>query len=207
MSTFLCHSIYIGKKPNISITDLELISIITVKEFGNFPDKFVRKTLLNFSMLLWSFYQDLPDIMDFPKGLVVATGEDWKRARQILSPTFSSFKLKAVCISMHALHTIHDYPSFMKMTPHVIQSVDSLVEVFQQCANEGKSTEIKRSKPSCMRHLGGNICGSSVRPNKFPVSHQRRATCTHFNGSVGVGVVVCKYTLQWVCGCWGGVCL
>ena len=47
-----------------------------------------------------SLLQRLPNIFGWkrntPRGLAQAKGETWKKARQILSPTFSAAKMKAV---------------------------------------------------------------------------------------------------------------
>lgn len=80
-----------------------------------------------------------------PNGLLELTGEDWKRARQILSPTFSPFKMKAVSALSMTVAT-HNYiaVSAMKMTALIERNVESLVEVFKECASKEQSTEVFR---------------------------------------------------------------
>lgn len=64
---------------------------------------------------LSSSQQALPDFVfkaiDMPPGLFLDSGQQWKRARQILSPAFSVMKLKMVRI-IKPLLALHDYENF-----------------------------------------------------------------------------------------------
>ena len=70
---------YVGTKPVLVTEDLEVIKSITIKNF----DSFINRPYL-------------PQLMRKKKtrGLVMLCDEDWRRVRHILTPTFSSKKLK-----------------------------------------------------------------------------------------------------------------
>ena len=74
--TFIC---YFGIKPEIITEDLEIIKSIMVKNFDNFINR-----------------SNVPPLLRKEKvrGLLFSRDEAWRRVRRILTPTFSSKKLK-----------------------------------------------------------------------------------------------------------------
>ncbi|CAG2107875.1 unnamed protein product [Medioppia subpectinata] len=72
------YGIYNGSKPTLIVGQPDLIKTILVKDFHNFTDRMVLKTK--------------HPILD--KHLVNARGDDWKRIRAVVSPTFSSGKIR-----------------------------------------------------------------------------------------------------------------
>ena len=78
---------YNGQRPTIVTVDPEFIKQVTVKQFENFTDTF-----------------DLPPgIPDNQKTLDLAMGDDWRALRKILSPTFTTGKLKGMLEPMDEL--------------------------------------------------------------------------------------------------------
>ena len=71
---------YNGQRPTIVTYDPEFIKEVTVKQFDNFSDTF-----------------DLPpSVPDNQITLSLATGDKWRALRKILSPTFTTGKLKGM---------------------------------------------------------------------------------------------------------------
>ena len=70
---------YVGTKPVLVTEDLEIIKSITIKNFESFINR-----------------PYFPQLMrkNKERGLVLLRDEDWRRVRRILTPTFSSKKLK-----------------------------------------------------------------------------------------------------------------
>ena len=91
---------YNGTRPTLTIGDPEIVKVILVKDFHVFtdkePDRFIHPII--------------------SKSLVLANGDDWKRLRSIVSPTFSSGKMK-------------------KMYPLVKEGVDELVDYLDALIN------------------------------------------------------------------------
>ena len=78
---------YNGQRPTIVTVDPEFIKEVTVKQFDNFSDTF-----------------DLPpSVPDNQKTLSLATGDEWRALRKILSPTFTTGKLKGMLEPMDEL--------------------------------------------------------------------------------------------------------
>ncbi|BFZ10434.1 hypothetical protein BsWGS_13473 [Bradybaena similaris] len=73
--------IYFFRVPVLIVTDPEILKHVFVKDFSNFSDRF----LLGDGKLQQRIIK---------KGVFFADGADWKRIRRIMSPTFSSGKLK-----------------------------------------------------------------------------------------------------------------
>lgn len=71
---------YNGRIPILAVSDADLLSRICVKDFHHFADRFPWAAKFNDKF--------------FNKFLTSLTGEDWKRVRCIITPTFSSRKLK-----------------------------------------------------------------------------------------------------------------
>ncbi|KAL8597011.1 hypothetical protein ACOMHN_050110 [Nucella lapillus] len=74
------YGLYLGREPMIVIGDIEILKSVLVKDFAHFSDRaiFARSAQARVS----------------EKMLVSATGADWKRIRSIVTPTFSTSKLK-----------------------------------------------------------------------------------------------------------------
>ncbi|CAG2169564.1 unnamed protein product [Oppiella nova] len=70
---------YLGKTPVLNISDPELIKQIMVKDFHLFPNR-------------TNFGRSSDAILS--RTLVQLTGDDWKRVRSIVTPTFTSGKMK-----------------------------------------------------------------------------------------------------------------
>lgn len=77
---------YIGTRPQIAINDVELLSIIQVKEF----DSFHRRAFIQVEGDIFCDPTYEVSIIDEPVSL-----QRWKQQRSILTPSFSSAKLKA----------------------------------------------------------------------------------------------------------------
>ena len=77
---------YIGafdfNRPVIVLRDLELIKNVTIKNFDNFPDHV-------------GFFDENSDPL-FGSNLFNMTGDRWKEARNLLSPAFTSSKMKGM---------------------------------------------------------------------------------------------------------------
>ena len=93
----------------IITTDLELIKLVTVKDSEYFINRpvsclhyyfilTVNQYNILYIYIIYNMY--LQEMINFSKkgerNLFVARDEEWKIARQTLSPSFSSLKLKAV---------------------------------------------------------------------------------------------------------------
>ncbi|KAK7504878.1 hypothetical protein BaRGS_00003906 [Batillaria attramentaria] len=74
--------IYQGVRPQLVVTDLDLLREIMVKNFSNFVDRHFIPGLR-------------PPVVD--KGVFFARGTTWKRIRNMMTPTFSTSKLKLMC--------------------------------------------------------------------------------------------------------------
>ena len=72
------YKMYLGRSPIITVADPEMLKHILVKDFHKFKNR--------------------PDVMrrnaPMDKGLFDARDEAWRKVRSILTPTFSSLKLK-----------------------------------------------------------------------------------------------------------------
>lgn len=90
--------------------------------------------------------QKPPDMVEKkyrPVGLILERGETWKTARRTLSPTFSTFKIKAVSNLINVcLSNTCDHITLTQMTPIVKTSADTLVEVIHKHANADQSFDI-----------------------------------------------------------------
>ena len=75
-TTFIC---YFGIKPVIVTEDLEILKSIMVKKFDNFINRSYNPPLLRKEKV---------------RGLLFSRDETWRRVRRILTPTFSSKKLR-----------------------------------------------------------------------------------------------------------------
>ncbi|XP_025113229.1 cytochrome P450 3A24-like [Pomacea canaliculata] len=71
--------IYVGRRPMLVTTDLDILKEVLVKYFNIFTDRFEK-------------FEIFPD--EIRAMLSVAGGEQWERIRHLLTPTFSTGKLK-----------------------------------------------------------------------------------------------------------------
>ncbi|XP_074613329.1 cytochrome P450 3A8-like [Acropora palmata] len=96
-----------GSTPTLVVADLEMVKQVYVKDFHSFRD---RPVLLKF-----------PDPLD--KMLTVAQGDEWKRIRSTLTPTFSAHKMK-------------------QMVPLMNSACDMLMKKFDEISCKGESFDI-----------------------------------------------------------------
>lgn len=100
---------YLGSKFTIVVTDVDMMKEIFVKKFDNFVDRgsfavsffsffsVCRTTCIIFlACLLQTFVLLMEEANGYPRGLFSSTGDIWKVSRHILSPAFSTQKLKQV---------------------------------------------------------------------------------------------------------------
>ena len=101
---------YIGARFNVLVADPDLAKLIQVKDFQYFTDRIPHTKYLQPS---WK-----------SNGAIInARGEKWKQIRAILTPTFSSAKLKA-------------------MTPIVDETVNSFLRIIEEKAISGQEFDI-----------------------------------------------------------------
>ena len=96
------YKMYLGRDPIIVVSDVEMLQQILVTDFEKFrnrPEFISGNAPLN-------------------KGLFGARDNDWKRARSILTPTFSASKLKEI-------------------VPIIEEAIEILLPKFEQFAKEG----------------------------------------------------------------------
>ena len=94
---------YMGRDAIVAVADPEILKHILVKDFHKFRNR-------------PEFIAGRPPVN---KGLFGARDDDWKRVRSILTPTFSSLKLKEIM-------------------PIIQEAADILVSKFENFAKEGK---------------------------------------------------------------------
>ena len=98
---------YLGSIPVYVVTDSDMLKQILVKQFDNFTDRFpVSKSSLLLSWfvlkLLILFQLDKFESMmialngGLPLDLLLLPGDEWKKSRRLVSPTFSSKSLRLV---------------------------------------------------------------------------------------------------------------
>ena len=102
------YKMYLGRDPIITVADPEILKHILVKDF----DKFRNRP---------EFIAGNPPL---DKGLFGARDDSWKRIRSIVTPTFSSLKLKEI-------------------VPIIQEAVDALMEKFENFAKNGKGKMLK----------------------------------------------------------------
>ncbi|EDV24432.1 uncharacterized protein TRIADDRAFT_25960 [Trichoplax adhaerens] len=96
--------------PTILIGEPDLLKSVCVKDFSNFSDR----------------YPLVDGIEPFDKTLLELKGTDWKRVRNILLPTFSASKLKAIM-------------------PFIDRAGDRLVATILKADEEGQSIDLWRT--------------------------------------------------------------
>ncbi|XP_005103001.1 cytochrome P450 3A24 [Aplysia californica] len=103
-----CYGYYDTRTPVLVVRDLDMLKDIFVKHFNSFND---RRTL---------FEQEPP----LDKQLLSLKGEDWKRVRNVVSPTFTSGKIK-------------------RMTPLVERNLKVLLDIVKAKQEGGEEVELK----------------------------------------------------------------
>lgn len=99
-----------GYRPVLLVADLELLKMVEIKDFQDFIDR---------GLLFQSKRPPSPD----NKSLIQLTGKRWKEVRSVLTPSFTTNKLRM-------------------MSPGVLTAVDELVEMIDDLAKTGKEFEI-----------------------------------------------------------------
>lgn len=80
---------------------MELLKLITVKDFEHFMDRPVSDIRgWDYQPVLVQAHPGMLEKKYQPGGLLFGEGEAWRTARHILSPTFSSFKMRTVCVKL-----------------------------------------------------------------------------------------------------------
>lgn len=102
---------WFGNSPMITVTDPEVLKHVLVKEFSNFHDRPRR-----------NYQMTQPPIN---KGLFFNHGDHWKRIRTIITPTFSTGKLKG-------------------MNPDINRYSENLADKMEKLAKSKEKVEIKR---------------------------------------------------------------
>ncbi|XP_046359251.2 cytochrome P450 3A29-like [Haliotis rufescens] len=77
------YGIFVGRKPALVITDLEILKEVLVKHFDNFRNR-----------------MNIP--LPYPLSLALFVLEDdaWKRVRNTMTPTFTGVKLRRMCVAI-----------------------------------------------------------------------------------------------------------
>ncbi|RUS83514.1 hypothetical protein EGW08_008693 [Elysia chlorotica] len=88
-------------------SDLNLLKQILIKDFNNFANR----------------NDSLPTKSPFGQGLFFLQDNDWKRIRQLMSPSFSTGKLK-------------------RISTHIQDAANRLSQVFQKCADTGANLKL-----------------------------------------------------------------
>ncbi|GFY71269.1 cytochrome P450 3A5 [Trichonephila inaurata madagascariensis] len=97
-----------GSIPSVTVTDPNILRDILVKDFHIFPYRRIMKT-----------YDPIADAM-----VTMTTGEDWKRVRTIITPAFTSKRMRQMASIMN-------------------DSSKTLLEVCEKHCNEGKPLDAK----------------------------------------------------------------
>ncbi|KAK7103927.1 cytochrome P450 3A24-like isoform X2 [Littorina saxatilis] len=102
--------LYLMRQPLLLTTDVEILKEVFVKDFTNFPERAVDTALAPYPMGL---------------GLAFVKGEQWRRQRLVMTPTFSASKLKM-------------------MGSFISRCCDNLVKAIGKSTEEGKLLDVKR---------------------------------------------------------------
>ncbi|XP_033752184.1 cytochrome P450 3A11-like isoform X2 [Pecten maximus] len=113
---------------NLVVADKEMLKEILVKQFNNFPDRLVIKDFNG----------------DIEHSLVNTKGEQWKHDRSIITPTFSSGKLR-------------------KMIPLVQEACDTLVNSFRDSMKRGDEGQVE------LRRLFGGFSMDVISSTAFGI--------------------------------------
>lgn len=101
---------YYFRKPILVIRDPEMLKQVFVKQFNNFEDRYLlgEGTFINVVVR---------------RGLFFESGTDWSRIRRIMSPTFSSGKLKQLV--HHINRTSHDLVDNFSKNSRIRDGIDA----------------------------------------------------------------------------------
>ncbi|GBM49316.1 Cytochrome P450 3A21 [Araneus ventricosus] len=162
-----------GKKPKISIGDPALLKNILIKDFSFFMG---RKPVVTGD-----------EVHD--KMLTIARGEDWKRIRSIVSPIFTTGKLKKM------LHIFKD-------------CCQVLMKSLKSAAEEGKSVDLKSVYGAfTIDVIAGAIFSAKVDSHNDPGNQFVKTARDVFGGKPGKrpttfpGVVSPKFSRILICQC------
>ena len=97
-------AICLGAKPSLVVADPDLLKVILIKDFPNFRDHYIVR------------FPAAP----FSKSVFHSQGDSWKRIRDILTPTFSSGKMRL-------------------MVPLMEKSCDTLMQKLENIADTGEA--------------------------------------------------------------------
>ncbi|CAG2176989.1 unnamed protein product [Oppiella nova] len=124
--------LFLGNTPVVQVGDSELIKQILVKDFY----KFVNRTPVSNAK---------HPILCASVGS--ANGDEWRRLRSIVSPTFTSAKMK-------------------RLYPLVGQSVNALIDVMDTYAKRGNGVEVRQMYGSYIMDVIAN-CAYGIKINAF----------------------------------------
>ncbi|XP_060734071.1 thromboxane-A synthase isoform X2 [Tachysurus vachellii] len=100
---------YLARLPVVVIADPDMLRQVMVKEFHNFPNRAILKTV----------------VKPMSDSLVMLRDEPWKRVRSILTPSFSTAKMK-------------------EMVPLIHEATETLLKNLKNYAETGESFDIHR---------------------------------------------------------------
>ncbi|XP_019851786.1 PREDICTED: cytochrome P450 3A24-like isoform X2 [Amphimedon queenslandica] len=106
---------YIGAQPYLAVLDPDILKEIMIKKFDNFTER--KKD--------FGFMTEIRKKANINSMLLFMNKQDWKRTRAIITPTFSTKKLKMI-------------------SPHIERSCDTLVEIFSDISRKNNSAELWR---------------------------------------------------------------
>jgi cytochrome P450 family 9 len=123
------------KKPTFSVTDVELIKKITIKDFDHFLN---HETFTNADKV-------------FDRTLFSLLDKDWRDMRTTLSPIFTSAKMKMMfgVLSAHASDFVKFYEN--KASKGEELEVDAL-DVFARFTADGISTSVLGFEADCVKN-------------------------------------------------------
>ncbi|KAL3877673.1 hypothetical protein ACJMK2_035344 [Sinanodonta woodiana] len=102
---------YFGRAMHINVTDVDILKHVLVKDFSNFTDRTLGDGFAGNPTLVLN-------------GVFFKQGQDWKRTRNIMTPTFSGGKLK-------------------QMFAELERCANTLAENFLKRSDEGKPVSVK----------------------------------------------------------------
>ncbi|XP_025085720.1 cytochrome P450 3A6-like [Pomacea canaliculata] len=129
------YGIYRGQVPNLVVTDLDLIREVMVKNFVSYPNRQTSKMV---------------DYKPWSETLLTLKDDHWKHVRNVLSPTFSSGKLK-------------------KMLPVLRRCCQDLLTNIREKAERGEEMDAKEfSSAYSMDVIAGVAFGIQINSLKNP---------------------------------------
>ncbi|XP_060066281.1 cytochrome P450 3A2-like [Ylistrum balloti] len=113
---------------NLVVADKEMLREILVKQFNNFPDRLVFDGFSG----------------DFDHSIINIKGEHWKHERSIITPTFSSGKLK-------------------RMMPLIQEACDTLIKTSRNALKDGNNGQVE------MKRLFGGFAIDVISSTAFGI--------------------------------------